>query len=121
MASIYEEIGGQGALVAVVDDFYDRVLADPELTGFFTGINLRRLKGMQVEFFAGALGGPDEYHGRTMAEVHRGRGIAQDHFDRVAAHLHDALTAAGVPGDTADTIIGTVAPLAADIVSPHVA
>ena len=121
MSSIYEEIGGQEALVAVVDDFYDRVLADPELATFFTGVNLRRLKGMQVEFFAGALGGPDQYHGRTMQEVHHGRGIAQNHFDRVAAHLHDALTAAGVPADTAGTIISTVAPLAADIVSPHMA
>lgn len=121
MASIYEEIGGQDALIAVVDDFYERVLADPDLTTFFTGINLPRLKGMQVEFFAGALGGPDQYHGRTMQEVHRGRGIAQNHFDLVAGHLNDALTAAGVPADTADTIIGTVAPLADDIVSPHVA
>ena len=120
MTSIYEEIGGQDALIAVVDDFYDRVLADPELTKFFTGTNLARLKGMQVEFFAVALGGPDAYRGRTMQEVHHGLGIAQNHFDLVAGHLNDALAAAGVPGDTADTIIGTVAPLAADIVSPHV-
>jgi hemoglobin len=32
--SIYEAIGGEPALVAVVDDFYVRVLADPELSGF---------------------------------------------------------------------------------------
>jgi hemoglobin len=31
--SIYEAIGGEPALVAVVDDFYDRVLADPPLAG----------------------------------------------------------------------------------------
>jgi hemoglobin len=121
MASIYEEIGGPDALITVVDDFYERVLADPELTAFFTGINMARLKGMQVEFFAEALGGPDEYHGRTMQEVHVGRGIAQNHFDLVAAHLNDALTAAGVPTATAEAIIGKVAPLAEDIVSPHVA
>lgn len=115
--SIYEEIGGQEALIAVVDDFYDRVLADPELAPFFNGTNLPRLKGLQVEFFVGALGGPDEYRGRSMNDVHRGRGIGQRHFDLVATHLNDALGGAGVPRETADTIIATIAPLAADIVS----
>jgi len=115
--SIYGDIGGQDALVAVVDDFYERVLDDRELAGFFTGVNLARLKGMQVEFFAVALGGPDEYRGRTMKEVHRGLGITRHQFDLVAGHLDDALRAAGVPGDTVGEIIATVAPLAGDIVS----
>lgn len=121
MTSIYERIGGQEALIAVVDDFYDRVLADTDLAGFFTGTNMPRLKGMQVEFFAAALGGPDEYRGRSMKEVHRGRGIARRHFDLVAGHLADALTAAGVPSETVDTIIATIAPLADDIVSSSAA
>lgn len=121
MTSVYEQIGGQEALITVVDDFYDRVLADTELAVFFTGTNMPRLKGLQVEFFTAALGGPDEYQGRTMKEVHRGRGIAQRHFDLVAGHLSDALAKAGVPSETVDTIIATIAPLADDIVSSSVA
>lgn len=117
MTSVYEQIGGQEALIMVVDDFYDRVLANPELAVFFNGTNMPRLKGMQVEFFTAALGGPDEYRGRSMKDVHRGRGINQHHFDLVAGHLTDALKAAGVPDETTDTIIGTIAPLADDIVS----
>lgn len=115
--SIYGDIGGQDALVAVVDDFYERVLGDRELAGFFTGVNVSRLKGMQVEFFAVALGGPDEYRGRTMKEVHRGLGITRRQFDLVAGHLDGSLRSAGVPGDVVQEILATVAPLAADIVS----
>lgn len=118
MPSIYEQIGGQEALVAVVDDFYDRVLADAELVGFFKGTSMPRLKGMQVEFFAAALGGPDEYRGRSMKEVHRGRGIGQHHFDLVAKYLADSLLGAGVPEETTGAIIGAIAPLSGDIVSP---
>ena len=121
MANIYEQIGGQEALITVVDDFYKRVLADPELAVFFNGSNMPRLRGMQVEFFAAALGGPSEYGGRSMKEVHRGRGIAQDHFNLVAGHLTEALLAAGVPGETTGAIIGAIAPLSADIVSPTAA
>jgi hypothetical protein len=35
MSIIYEQIGGQEALTAVVDDFYERVPADAELAVFF--------------------------------------------------------------------------------------
>jgi hemoglobin len=102
----------------VVDDFYARVLADPQLAPFFAGANLSRLKGKQVEFFAGALGGPDGYTGQSMRDAHRGRGIGQVHFDLVAKYLAESLAAAGVPDDTAGTIIATVAPLSGEIVSP---
>lgn len=117
MASIYEQIGGEGALVAVVDDFYERVLADPRLAPFFAGTNMSRLKGRQVEFFAAALGGPIPYTGATMADAHRGRGIQQEHFDLVATHLTESLVAAGVPGPTIDTILAAVAPLSTEIVA----
>lgn len=43
--TIYDQIGGQEALEVVVADFYDRVLADSQLAGFFSGTNMSRLKG----------------------------------------------------------------------------
>lgn len=115
--SIYDAIGGEPALVAVVDDFYERVLGDPELAEFFAGANMTKLKGRQVEFFSVALGGPHTYSGATMRQVHQGRGIAQKHFDLVAGHLVAALGAVGVPDEIIDQIIGLIAPLARDIVS----
>lgn len=119
--SIYEEIGGEEALVAVVDGFYTRVLADPNLAGFFAGVPMARLKGRQVEFFGAALGGPQVYTGAPMRAVHQGRGIEQEHFDLVAGHLADALGAAGVPATTVEEIIGVVGSLAPEIVSQPVA
>jgi hemoglobin len=115
--SIYEAIGGEDALVAVVDDFYVRVLADPDLAPYFAGTRMPALKGKQVEFFAAALGGPQVYQGQTMRDVHAGRGITQASFDKVAYHLTSSLVAAGVPGDLVNQIIGAIAPLADDIVA----
>lgn len=57
--SIYDKIGGHEAIEVVVEDFYVRVLADDQLSAFFSGTNMSRLKGKQVEFFAAALGGPE--------------------------------------------------------------
>ncbi len=41
--SIYDKIGGQGIEV-VVEDFYVRVLADGQLSAFFSGTNMGRLR-----------------------------------------------------------------------------
>jgi hemoglobin len=115
--SVYELIGGGPALVAVVDDFYVRVLGDPQLAPFFAGANMAKLKGRQVEFFAAALGGPDVYQGGSMRQVHIGRGIGQADFDKVAVHLTGALAAAGVPAEAIEQIAAVITPLATEIVS----
>jgi hemoglobin len=115
MTSIYAQIGGHQALEAVVADFYGRVLADDELAGFFTGTNMARLKGKQVEFFVAALGWPEPYTGAPMRQVHQGRGIRGRHFTLVAVHLADSLAAAGVPDPTIEQILAALSPLRDDI------
>jgi hemoglobin len=115
--SIYQAIGGEPALTAVVEDFYQRVLGDGALCGFFTETDIARLKRRQVEFFAAALDGPRGYTGASMRRAHQGLGIRQEHFDLVAGHLIAALAAAGVPPETIGQIMETVAPLAKEIVS----
>lgn len=116
-ATVYDRIGGHEAIEVVVEDFYVRVLADDQLAGFFTGTNMSRLKGKQVEFFAAALGGPEPYTGAPMKQVHQGRGITMHHFNLVAGHLSDALAAAGVDAETVTAIIAAIAPLAPEIAS----
>ncbi|MFD3509593.1 group 1 truncated hemoglobin [Nocardia sp. NPDC058666] len=117
MTSIYEQIGGEAALVTVVDDLYARILADEVLRGFFTEVDNDHITKQQVAFFAEALGGPAAYTGKPMRAAHAGLRISQDDFDRVAGHLVAALTDAGVPEELVAEIIGAVAALAGDIVS----
>src|ERR1700730_15900749 len=119
--TIYDKIGGHEAIEVVVEDFYVRVLADDQLASFFTGTNMSRLKGKQVEFFAAALGGPEPYTGAPMKQVHQGRGITMHHFSLVAGHLGDALAAAGVPSETVSEILMAIAPLAPEIASGETA
>jgi len=116
---IYDRIGGHEAIELVVEDFYGRVLADDQLAGFFSGTNMNHLKGKQAEFLAAALGGPEPYTGVSMKQAHKGRGITMHHFNLVAGHLSDALSAAGALSETVAEILAIVAPLAAEIASDH--
>jgi hemoglobin len=115
--SLYDAIGGEAALVAVVEDFYLRVSVDPQLSGFFAGVNMVKLKTRAVEFLTTALGGPGVYRGKSMRKVHAGRHISQADFDKIAFHLTLALAAAGVPAGTVVRITDAITPLADDIVS----
>ena len=115
--SIYDSIGGAAAVHAAVDDFYDRVLADPSLAPFFDGTDLQRLKAHQRSFIAAAIGGPEIFAGRDMASAHAGLGITDAHFDAVVAHLVDTLTGLGVPQDIIGQIGGALTPLRASIVA----
>ncbi|MFD3747466.1 group 1 truncated hemoglobin [Nocardia sp. NPDC058633] len=114
-SSIYEQLGGHEAVRTVVEELYVRVLADAALAPFFVGINMTRMKGRQTEFFSAALGGPHRYSGASMKQVHRGRGITSHHFDLVAEHLTDAMSAAGVPPELLVQVLAVVSPLADDI------
>ena len=112
---IYDDIGGPEAVRIAVDDFYERVLGDPALSPYFTGVDMTRLTRHQRSFIAAALGGPEIYRGRSMAEAHAHLHIEPDHVDRVVGHLADTLTKLGVSGAVVEQIGAKLAPLKADI------
>jgi hemoglobin len=52
------EIGGRAALDAAVERFQERVSADPELAGFFQGMDLRRILERQLTLLTLVAAGP---------------------------------------------------------------
>ena len=116
MPSIYDQFGGAGPVAAVVDEFYTRVTADPALQGYFAGTDMAKLKAHQRSFVAAALGGPQEYRGKSMAEAHAGLGVTAEHFDAVVGHLAGTMEDLGVPAETIATIAAALAPLKRQIV-----
>jgi hemoglobin len=119
--SIYEEIGGEPAVSAAVDLFYERVWADRDLSRYFDGTDREKLKGHQRAFISTALGGPAADQGRPLSEAHAGLGITDHAFDQVVAHLAGALTEFDVPAPTIEEIAAALAPLRGDVVeSPGV-
>jgi len=109
--SIYDAIGGHPSLVAAVDIFYRRVLADPELERYFHGNVSERHKRYLVTVLGEALGGRERYRGPDLAKAHSHLRITDAHFDRVAGHLAGTLEELELPGCLVDRIIGIVATL----------
>ncbi|WP_163553547.1 group I truncated hemoglobin [Candidatus Frankia alpina] len=115
--SIYQDIGGAKVVKAAVDEFYVRVLADPDLVSFFEGRDLASLKANQREFIGSALGGPEIYQGGAMASVHATLGVTGVNFDGVVGHLLAAFASVGAPTEAAGEIAAVLGPLRSDIVT----
>jgi hemoglobin len=97
--SLYQRLGQEAGIRTAVDDFYVRVVSDPQLAHFFEGIDLPRLRRHQTALLSQVTGGPVEYSGRDLAAGHAGLGIGPDDFDRVVGHLVATLTELGVSGE----------------------
>jgi len=107
--TMYEAIGGDAGLRAVVDNFYARLWADDELKGYFNGIEKDELKRHQRMFLTAALGGGDgTYDGQTLPQAHTGLNITDDAFDKVAEHLRLTLTELKVDKSLLQIILGYV-------------
>lgn len=109
--SVYAEIGGEAAVEAVVEDFYDRVLADDRLIGFFEGMDMNELRAHQVQFISSVTGGPVEYTGDEMRDAHRHMDIHEEDFEAVGTYLERALRENGVDEGDTEAIMSEVVAL----------
>lgn len=116
--SDYERVGGAPTIRLVVDRFYDLVLADDELAGYFTGLDLARIKRHQVLLLSQVLRGPVSYDGRDLAEAHRHLEVTSAHYDRVAQYLTGLLWKLDVDTDIIFRVADTLAAVRSQIVAP---
>ena len=114
--SLYDRIGGNDSIKALIDQLYKRVLSDDELAPFFKDSEVDRVIKMQYEFFAAALGGPVEYTGVELGRSHYGRGITRHHFAKYVNHLIDTLSDLDIDQNDADSIIARINLYTDDIV-----
>ena len=59
--TVYEALGAEIGIRKAVDEFYARVVADPELQPFFVDVDLTTLRRHQVDMLSAATGGPRQY------------------------------------------------------------
>lgn len=115
MSTLYERLGGEPAIDAAVDLFYDKVLADSRINHFFSDTDMARQRGHQKRFLSYAFGGMPKYSGKGMRAAHaplvEKLGLDDSHFDAVVENLAASLTELGVSKE----LIGEVATVAESI------
>lgn len=116
--SLYEKVGGEEAIENVVDYFYhELVLKDDTVNQFFEETDMAKQIRHQSKFISFALGGPNQYSGKSMAKAHEGMNLQPEHFSAIVTHLHDALAHFGVSESDIDTALTKVGSLREDIIN----
>jgi len=117
--SLYERLGGYGAISAVVNDFAEKLFVDPDVGPFFKGMGTDTRKSFiqkNINLVCNVTGGPCKVLSRPAKTVHAGLGITQKEFDIVANHLIDTLDAFNVPAKEKQELLAIIDTLKPDIV-----
>jgi hemoglobin len=123
--TLYERLGGEPAIKAVVDDLVARLAADQKVNVTRKGTqkewnptpeNIAKLKKNFVDFVGMATGGPQKYTGRSMKEVHAGMQITPAEFEAAAVDLKATLDKLKVPAAEQAELMRIVGSTAPDII-----
>src|SRR5437867_3823558 len=75
---LYDRLGGQRAIVAVIHEFIGKVAADPRIKLRFLNTDIPKLEALLVDFVCMATGGPCKYTGQDMETSHAGMELIDD-------------------------------------------
>ena len=103
--SLFEQLGAEPKLRAIVDDFVDRCFDDTMIGFLFTRAERSRIKRFEYEHAAKHLGAPVEYGGRALDEAHRAHRIFGGQFDRRRQILIETLRDHETPQEVLDAWI----------------
>jgi hemoglobin len=102
MSSLFERIGGRDAVKAAVDIFYNKIISDVRIAHFFKDIDMTQQRKKQILFLTYAFGGPNQYDGKNMRDVHAklvAQGLNDTHFNAVLENLANTLQELAVPAE----------------------
>jgi len=108
ITSLYERLGGMGTIQAIVDDLYDRLVADPIVRHHFDPNRVPSIKAAQVRTFAAALGGPADPDPVDLLAVHADVEITPQQADATFAHLAEALSDVGADAETTRQVVAVI-------------
>jgi hemoglobin len=115
--TLYERLGGQPAINAVVDDFVANVAADQRINRFFANANVPRLKRLLAEQICAGAGGPCTYTGRDMKMTHAGMSVGDQDFNALVEDLIKSLDKYKVPTKEQQELLALLGPMRKDIVT----
>ena len=116
--TLWERLGGEPAVTAVVDEFVNRAAPDPKVNFTRKGhpaewnatpANVAKLKKQLVAFISEHTDGPIKYKGKDMVAAHTGMNITSAEFDALAGHLVATLDKFKVPEKEKKELVAIVA------------
>ncbi|HEY3255837.1 MAG TPA: group 1 truncated hemoglobin [Polyangiaceae bacterium] len=113
--ALFERLGGEAVLRAIIARFVDRLFDDLMVGYLFRAADRERVKAKEYEFAARHLGAPVAYTGRPLNEAHRAHRITGGQFMRRLQILKDTLAEFQVPPEVREAWIAHTLSLQSEI------
>ena len=114
-STLYQRLGEQAGIDQVVDNYLYEVGESELLRPLFAKTDLERFRTKLAEQLCEVSGGPCQYTGDDMTEVHAGMAMNNRHFDAVVTALTDAMTQAGVDVASQNELLKLLASMHGDV------
>jgi len=115
---LYKAFGEKAGLVALMDDFMVRLLADPRTGPHFQPANQQRVKEQLVDQLCDLGGGPCQYKGADMQSSHSNLDIKKSDFHALVEVLQQSMDAKNIPFRKQNEMLALLAPMNRDIITP---
>jgi hemoglobin len=134
--SLFERLGGEQGVTAIVDDFTARALQDPRVNWPRKGVtraklfhrsqteawtptpqHVAALKQHLAQFIALATGGPAHYEGKDMKGAHAAMHITNPEFDAAVGDLKAALDKLQIPNKEQKELLAIIESTRPEIVT----
>src|ERR1700730_16799527 len=116
--TLYERIGGEAKLKAVVDEFTNLILEDDRINFTFADSDMSKFKKLIFEQLCEITQGPCKYTGRDMYEGHKKLNLNNAQFNALAEDLYIALDRVHVPYRVQNRLMALRAPMQRDVIKP---
>jgi hemoglobin len=114
---LYQTFGQKAGLTALVDDFMQRLLADPRMQPFFAKTNQAHFKESLTEQLCQVSGGPCTYKGPDMKTTHGDLDITKGHFNALVEVLQQSMEAKNIPFSAQNELLAQLAPMHRDVIT----
>jgi hemoglobin len=119
--SIYNKYGGWNFFKRIIFELYIELVDRPEISHHFIGVDIDKLSTLQTQFLCQAIGGPQKYSGKSLANVHRFLGISEFQFSIVADRFAQIFRDNGLNSEEVKTIMDFVLSHRQEIVTQKMA
>ena len=115
--TLYERLGSNAGIKAIVDDVIAAHLASPVVGERFRKVqDLDRAKRMATQFFCAGAGGPEQYTGKDMRAAHKGMDINDAEYAAVVDDIMTVLRSHAIDAGTQKDVQAILDSLKAEIV-----
>ena len=116
-AGLYQAVGEQAGIRALMDDFVLRLKADPRIGDQFKDTQLDNLAKQLTDQVCQLAGGPCVYQGPDMKEAHANMDVTRSHFNALVEVLQVSMNARGMAFTRQNQLLGLLAPMHRDVIN----